>query len=191
MASQPMIYSFIVARSRDHAIGCENALPWRLPSDLRRFKQLTLGKPIIMGRRTYDSIGHPLPGRPNIVISREKGEDRAGLTFVSSKEEAMRLAETEARRLGVREVMVVGGAEIFELFDQDASRVYLTEVETQVSKGDAYYTRNFSDWIVKHRESVSNRPNDEFDYVLTIFERPALERSLAQRELSSRQPCYA
>lgn len=166
-------YTFVVARSRDYAIGQGNALPWKLPSDLKSFKSLTMGKPIVMGRRTYESIGKPLPGRPNIVISREGGIDRPGLSFVSSKEAATRLAQAEARRLGADEIMIVGGAEIFNLFSKEVSKVHLTEVDTFIPDGDAHYGRQFDapEWCEVQKIQMEGAPGDEYRYVVTTYTR--------------------
>lgn len=173
MAANIATYTFVVARSQDHAIGQGNALPWSLPSDLRNFKSLTMGKPIVMGRRTYESIGRPLPGRPNIIISREGGKDQPGLFFVTSKEEAMTLAQSEARKLGANEVMIVGGAEIFNLFAREASKVHLTEVKTLIPTGDAHYRRDFSgpEWRVLRSYSMNAGCGDQYSYEVTTYER--------------------
>lgn len=176
MAASIATYTFVVARSQDYAIGQGNALPWRLPSDLKSFKLLTMGKPIVMGRRTYDSIGRPLPGRPNIIISRDGGNDRPGLYFVTSKDDATRLAQSEARRLDASEIMIVGGAEIFNLFAREVSKVHLTEVHTLIPAGDAHYKRDFSgpEWRVVHSYSMSAGNGDEYGYDVTTYERLVL-----------------
>jgi dihydrofolate reductase len=181
MAIQLATYTFVVARSSDFAIGQGNQLPWKLPSDLKNFKAITMGNPIVMGRRTFDSIGRPLPGRPNIVISREGGQDRSGVSFVTSKEDAMALAQHEARRLNATEVMIVGGGEIFRLFDRDATKVHLTEVQTTIPLGDAHYYRQFSDdeWFTRTR-SVHRYAGDEFSYVVTTHERRAVDANIVR-----------
>jgi dihydrofolate reductase len=119
--------SIIVATDERGAIGRDGQLPWRLPDDLRRFKALTLGKPVIMGRRTWDSIGRPLPGRHNIVISRQASLPAPGATVVGSWDEA--LAATNV----VDEVCVIGGAEIYRLALPVAHVIHLTEVHATVA----------------------------------------------------------
>ena len=173
MADHLATYTFVVARSRDGAIGRGNALPWKLPSDLRSFKTLTMGKPIVMGRRTFKSIGRPLPGRPNIVISREGGTDQPGLYFVKSKDEAMRLAQSKARDLRAKEIMIVGGAEIFNLFGREVTKVHLTEVDTAIPEGDAHYLRDFNnaDWVPTYNHRVIAEAGDEYNYIVTTYER--------------------
>ena len=126
-----MTLSLIVAVAQNNVIGSGNQLPWHLPDDLRRFKALTLGKPIVMGRRTYDSIGRPLPGRTNIVVSRQTGLTIAGCTVVPSLEAALAAAGAGA------EVMIIGGAAIFREALPIAQRIYLTRVHATVP-GDIF-----------------------------------------------------
>lgn len=115
--------SLIVAASRNGVIGANNKLPWKLPADLKRFKQLTMGHPILMGRKTFESIGKPLPGRTNIVITRQKGFKCCGTTVVHSVEEALLICENE------KQTFVIGGAEIFKQALPFADRIYLTRIE--------------------------------------------------------------
>ena len=120
-----MIVSFVVARADNGVIGRDNALPWRLPADLAHFKRLTVGKPVVMGRRTYESIGKPLPGRHNIVLTRS--DWRAdGVTVVPNLAEAVAAAGLDPRLHGT--VMVIGGAQVYADALPLARRVYLTEV---------------------------------------------------------------
>lgn len=119
-----MTLSLIIARADNGVIGDKGALPWRLPADLKYFKAMTLGKPIIMGRKTWRSLGRPLPGRHNIVLTRQLGFTTAGASVAASLDEALAIAqEGEAQ-----EIMVIGGAEIYRLALARAERVYLTEV---------------------------------------------------------------
>lgn len=127
-----MRISLIVAMAENRVMGAGNRLPWRLPADLRHFKDLTMGKPVIMGRRTYDSIGRPLPGRHNIVVTRQRGLVLPGCTVVHSLAEALCAAEPAP------EVMVAGGAEIFAEALPMAGRLYLTEVAAKV-EGDVFF----------------------------------------------------
>ena len=121
-----MIVSFVVARADNGVIGQGNALPWRLPADLAHFKRLTVGKPVVMGRRTFESIGKPLPGRHNIVLTRSDWR-AAGVTVVPNLAEAIAAAGMDPRARA-DEIMVIGGAQVYADALPLARRVYLTEV---------------------------------------------------------------
>ena len=122
-----MILSFVVARADNGVIGRDGGLPWHLPADLRHFKRLTVGKPVVMGRRTFESIGKPLPGRHNIVLTRDPAWRAAGVTVVPNLAEAVAAAGLQQ---GARpdEVMIIGGAAVYAEALPSARRVYLTEV---------------------------------------------------------------
>ena len=124
--------SIIVAASTNNVIGVQGELPWKISDDLKRFKALTLGKPIVMGRRTYESIGRPLPGRQNNVITRQAGFDAQGCDVVASPQEALRITHS------ADEVFIIGGSEIYALFLPKAHRLYLTRVHASID-GDAYF----------------------------------------------------
>jgi dihydrofolate reductase len=165
-------YSYVLARAKNGVIGCNNQLPWRLPSDLRKFKSLTLGKPLVMGRRTFESIGRALPGRTNIVISRDNGVHAEGVHVFRNKDDTKRFAETEASRLGVTEVMVIGGAEIFQLFRDEVETVYLTEIDA-VLEGDAYFKDDFAGWTkVDHKVFRKGQAGDQYDFDFFVYRRP-------------------
>ncbi len=125
--------SIIVAASANNVIGVKGDLPWRLSDDLKRFKAITMGKPIVMGRKTWDSIGRPLPGRQNIVITRQTGFVAEGCDVVTSADEAI------AATAGADEVMVIGGSQVYSLFLPNAERLYLTRVHAEVA-GDAFFS---------------------------------------------------
>ncbi|EED31864.1 dihydrofolate reductase [gamma proteobacterium NOR5-3] len=129
--------ALIVAAADNDVIGRDNALPWQLPGDLAHFKRTTMGKPILMGRLTYESIGRPLPGRTNIVISRDPGYSAAGVRSVQSLEKALELAKDIAVIDGSSELMIIGGAQIYALALPLASRIYLTRVHVEPA-GDAF-----------------------------------------------------
>ena len=137
--------TLVVAVSDNGVIGRDNALPWHLPDDLRRFKQLTLGKPIVMGRKTFESIGKPLPGRLNIVVTRDANYHREGVTVVHGVDEAVSAAAHAP------EVMVIGGADLFRLFLPRASRIHLTRVHAQVV-GNVLWPELNQAWEVVARE---------------------------------------
>jgi dihydrofolate reductase len=128
--------SLIAAMAKDRVIGKDNDMPWHLPADLQHFKKVTLGKPVIMGRRTFDSIGRPLPGRKNIVISRNQQWSHEGVDVVSSPELALELVSD------VEEVMIIGGGNIYQQFLPQADTLYLTFIDLQVD-GDT----RFPDWL--------------------------------------------
>lgn len=126
-----MMISLIAALAADRVIGMENAMPWHLPADLAWFKRQTLNKPVVMGRRTWESIGRPLPGRLNIVISSKPG-DADGVTWVTSIDEALQAAGD------VEELMVIGGGRIYEQLLPRADRLYLTHIDAEV-EGDTHF----------------------------------------------------
>jgi dihydrofolate reductase len=130
-AGQPLV-SLIVAMAQNGVIGRDNALPWRLPDDLRRFKAFTLGKTLLMGRKTFESIGRPLPGRANLVLTRDSGWQADGVVVVHSVEEAL------ANTAPGSELVAIGGAEIYRLVLPFARRIYLTHVHADVP-GDTYF----------------------------------------------------
>ena len=128
----------VVAVSRNGVIGRDGDLPWRLPSDLKRFKALTLGKPVLMGRRTWDSIGRPLPGRPNIVVTRDPAFSAPGAEVAASLDAGLAAARREAAALGVDEVCVIGGGQIYaQVFDR-ADILHVTYVEADID-GDTRF----------------------------------------------------
>lgn len=127
--------SLIVAAASNGVIGRENRLPWHNPEDLRYFKRVTMGKPVVMGRKTHQSIGRPLPGRPNIVVTRDPGWTAEGIQVVHSLERAMTVA---AELAAGGEVMIIGGAELFNAALDRADRLYLTEVHREY-EGDVFF----------------------------------------------------
>ena len=131
--------TLIVAAADNGVIGRDNALPWHLPDDLKRFKQLTLGKPIVMGRKTFESIGRALPGRQNIVVTRDANYRREGVSVVHDVDAAVAAAS------GAPEIMVIGGAELFRLFLPRATRVHLTRVHADVA-GDVVWPTLDDTW---------------------------------------------
>lgn len=133
-----MIVSAIVAMSRNRVIGRAGGLPWRLPEDLKFFKRTTLGKPVVMGRKTYVSIGRPLPGRPNIVVTRDSGFRAEGVTVTHDIDAALAAAKTQALTIGAAEIMVIGGAEIYAQALPRTDRIYLTEIAAEI-EGDAVF----------------------------------------------------
>jgi len=161
----------IVAAAENGVIGRNNALPWHLPEDLRYFKQRTLGKPIVMGRKTYESIGRPLPGRTNIVITRNPGFAAEGIKVVPSLDEALQLADDIAQIDGVDELVVIGGAEIYREAMPRADRLYLTEVHA-VIQGDAVLPEvDWARWREVGRERHAAEAPNPYDYSFVVYER--------------------
>lgn len=161
----------IVAASENGIIGRDNALPWHLPEDLRYFKRTTMGKPIVMGRKTFESIGRPLPGRTNIVITRQPGYTAEGVMVVSGLDEALALAEDIATIDGASELMVIGGAEIYQAAISRAKRLYLTEVHAAI-EGDARLPEvDWSSWREVSRESWPASEANPYPYSFVVFER--------------------
>lgn len=151
-----MEISLIVAATENGTIGKDNQLLWRLPDDLKRFKQLTLGHRIIMGRKTYESIGKPLPGRTSIVITRTSGYQAEGVLVVDSLEKAI----DTAQQLGAEETFVIGGGEVYReaLAKNLVDNIYLTRVQAEI-RGDTFFQiPNKNDWTTV---SQKNHPTDE------------------------------
>lgn len=155
----------IVAVAKNAAIGKDNQLLWRLSEDLKLFKKRTMGHPIIMGRKTFDSIGKALPGRLNIVISRNKSLEIPGCTVVSSVEEAIALASKEPN---VEEVFVIGGEKIYDLSRSLATNLYLTVVDVEL-EGDAFFEyQEFLNWKVLSKVEIKKDEKNEYDF--EVFE---------------------
>ncbi|WFQ78490.1 type 3 dihydrofolate reductase [Xenorhabdus sp. SF857] len=159
-----MIISLIAAMAMDRVIGMENTMPWTLPGDLAWFKHNTLGKPVVMGRVTYESIGRPLPGRLNIVISSQPVNDDR-VTWVNSIEAALSAAGD------VNEVMVMGGGQIYEQFIPLANRMYLTHIDAEVI-GDTHFPDYEPDeWNSTFTEYYDADENNSHSYCFEILER--------------------
>ncbi len=164
-----MKISLIVAVSRNGVIGIDNQLPWHLPEDLKYFKSVTMGKPIIMGRKTYDSIGRPLPGRTNIVITRDSSWQAEGVEVAHTLAQAMTLGRLACANAGADEAMVIGGEQIYRMTLPAADRLYLTEVQAEV-EGDAF----FPEFDAKEWQQVSEQLpeiTDTHPYRYLVLER--------------------
>lgn len=166
-----MNLAIIVAQAENRVIGINNNLPWHLPEDLRYFKRVTMGKPIIMGRKTFESIGRPLPGRTNIVVSRDTAYQPENVKVVNSLEAAKELAESICMVNGCDEAMVIGGAQIYEQALPLADRLYLTQVHAEV-KGDALFPAfHPGDWAEVGREDFSADGPNPYDYSFIVLQR--------------------
>ena len=157
----------VVARARNGVIGRGNQLPWHLPDDLKYFKRLTTGLPILMGRRTWDSIGRPLPGRQNIVLTQQRNFAPAGAHVAHTLDAAIEAAGA------VEALRVIGGAEVFRLCLARAAVIYLTEVDADV-EGDAYFPAiDPNEWQERAREPHPADERNAFPYAFVTLERRA------------------
>lgn len=163
---------FVVAVAENGVIGANGIIPWRLKSDMQRFKALTIGKPVVMGRKTFVSLRRPLPGRTNIVITRDADYRAAGAVVTTSSADARAIARGDALRRSVGEIAVIGGGEIYAQWMDIADRLEVTEVHAR-PEGDAYFEIDEAQWEELARERHPAGPDDsaEFSYV-TYRRRP-------------------
>ncbi|MGO7180191.1 dihydrofolate reductase [Rhizobium brockwellii] len=171
----------VVARSiPDHIIGIENKLPWHLGTDLKHFKQLTQGHVIIMGRKTFESLGRPLPNRVNIVLSREVIEDKSNVVWAKNPETALFLADFHSIRRDKKQFFVIGGENIYILFQDYINKIFLTEVDSGPINGDAKFDFNFdpTEWYYKFRRKFDKSNVDDFPFTISYI----LRRVQAHRE---------
>jgi dihydrofolate reductase len=165
--------SLIVAVAENGVIGRGGTLPWHVPSDLKTFKRITMGKPVIMGRKTYASIGKPLPGRDNIVVTRDADFSAAETHRAASVDEALDIARRKAAERGVDEIMVIGGAEIFALTLSLADRIYLTRVHAHPDGDVTFPEPDPGVWREVSRAPIAPDPRDDAAATLLILERAA------------------
>ena len=157
--------SIIAAASTNNVIGSRGRLPWKLSDDLRRFKKLTLGKPIIMGRLTWESIGRPLPGRQNIIITRQADFAAPGCDVVASTAEAVDIAGD------VEEIMIIGGSRIFESFLPMAHRLHMTRVHAEI-EGDVFFPEiDVRSWQLVSSEEHEADASNEYPFAFMSYER--------------------
>lgn len=155
--------SLIVAHDHNHVIGYENGMPWHLPGDLQYFKEKTMGKPMIMGRKTFESIGRPLPGRRNIVVTRDANYRADGIETATSIEEALALAGD------VPEIMIIGGEQIFRLSMELTDRIYITKINHSF-KGDTFFPTYEEDFVLVSSQEPETAP-EGYTFQYQIFER--------------------
>jgi dihydrofolate reductase len=153
-----VIISLLVAMDEQQGIGKAGGLPWHISSDLRRFKALTMGHHIIMGRKTWESIAKPLPGRKMVVISRDSEYTAEGCTVVHSLKHALQLA----RKAGEEEAFVIGGGQIFTLALPDADKIFLTRVEATTSADTYFPTFDPSEWTIIHQQAFPASEKDQY-----------------------------
>lgn len=160
-----MIISIIVAMDRNGVIGKDGTLPWHLSSDLQHFKKITMGKPIVMGRKTHESIGRPLPGRENVVVTSDREYQAPGCTVLNSIECVF------AKFSQIDEIMIMGGADLYKQLLDRANRIYLTEVHAELA-GDTYFPEfDRESWEEIERYDFRADEKNEYDYSFVILER--------------------
>ncbi|MGF1697323.1 type 3 dihydrofolate reductase [Vibrio lamellibrachiae] len=159
-----MIISMIAAMADNRIIGKDNQMPWHLPADFAWFKRCTMGKPVIMGRKTYDSIGRPLPGRLNIVISRDANLKIEGVTTVTSIDSALTVAGD------IEEVMIIGGGAIYSACLEKANKLYVTYIDAQID-GDTQFPQWSSEFVETHAEQFTADEKNAYNMTFTILER--------------------
>jgi dihydrofolate reductase len=162
-----MILSLIVATDENNVIGKDNKLPWHLPNDLKYFKNQTWAMPILMGRKTFESIGKPLPGRKSIVITRSNDWKYDGVEVVHSVDDAI----AKAKEYGVKEIFVIGGAEIFNTAFSQANRVYLTRIHHGFD-GDVYFPElSANDWNLVQKRFCDADEKNRYSHTFQVWER--------------------
>jgi dihydrofolate reductase len=163
--------AMIAAVARNGVIGSGNDIPWRIPSDFQHFKRTTMGKPLVMGRKQFESVGKPLPGRTNIVVTRQTDYRRDGIVVVPDLETAFETAQDIAARDGVDEIMVIGGGEIYRQAMPRADRLYISHVDL-APKGDVTFPAiEEAQWPVAREIDVPKSPADPASYRVIVYER--------------------
>lgn len=163
--------ALIVAAAKNRVIGFQNAMPWYLPEELAHFKRTTLGKPLVMGRNTFESIGRPLPGRTNIVISRNPEFNHPGVKVATSLAAALKIADSQAIIDGASEIMVIGGGEIYQQAFPLADTLYLTEVDAE-PQGDTWFPEVSSEeWLETSRDTYPAQEGNRYAYAIRCLQR--------------------
>ncbi len=156
--------NFIVAVANDNAIGKDNKLAWHLPADLKFFKETTMGCPIIMGRKTYESIGRPLPGRRNVVVTRNSNYQVEGIEVVGSVEKAMEAVKNETK------IFVIGGSEIFSQMLAKATFIYVTRIDILINEADVFFPElNPLEWKLIWEEKHLADEKNKFNYTFQKY----------------------
>jgi len=161
-----MKISLIVAMASNRAIGINNKMPWHLSADLKKFKQITMGSPILMGRKTYESIGRPLPGRTNVIISRNPNYRQPGcLVFTDIDQAIVHCCQSHD------EIFFIGGADLYQTMLPRAKTIYLTEIRKEFA-GDTFFPEiNSTEWLEVEREDIDDDPDAAFSYSFLRFEK--------------------
>ncbi|HBM83807.1 MAG TPA: dihydrofolate reductase [Halieaceae bacterium] len=167
--------ALMVAVAANGVIGRDNALPWHLPDDLQYFRRTTMGKPVVMGRKTFESIGRPLPGRPNIVVTATTGWRAEGVAVANSVPAALTLAAELAQVTGAEELVVIGGATIYAAALPLAQRLYVTEVHADI-EGDTWFAPvDAAQWREISREERPATEDNLYPYAFVCFERRQID----------------
>lgn len=168
---KPLPLVIVVAVAENGVIGRNGRLPWRIPSDLKHFKAVTMGKPVVMGRKTYESIGKPLPGRANIVLTRDRNWRADGVLAGHSLKDVLRLANEEARKSGAGEIAIIGGSVLFEKTLPMASKIEFSEVHAK-PEGDVLFPEyDRAAFRETRREGPMKGEKDDFAYSTVTLER--------------------
>lgn len=165
------VVAFVVAIAENGVIGRDGGLPWRIPSEMKHFRKLTMNKPVIMGRRTFNSLKQPLQKRDNIVLTRNRDFAPKGAIAVENVEQALRVARDCAMARAAKEVMVIGGADVYAAMMDAAQRIYLTRVHASPD-GDVHFPDlDLHAWRETSSVHHARGGDDEFDYTVSVFER--------------------
>lgn len=161
----------IAGVAENGVIGNDQAIPWRIPSDFAWFKRTTMGKPMIMGRRQFETVGKPLPGRTNIVVSRQPNYRPEGVTVVHSLDAALAEAREIAQRDGVDEIMIIGGGELYRQLMGRADRLYITHIDLAPNGDVRFPAIDPAEWVVVDEPSVDASPRDDASYRVKVYDR--------------------
>lgn len=163
--------AMIVGVAENGVIGSDQTIPWRIPSDMAFFKRTTMGKPIIMGRKQYETVGRPLPGRSNIVVTRQPGYQPEGVSVVSSLDAAVAMARAIAERDGIDEIVIIGGGEIYAQMLGQADRLYVSHIALRPAGDVRFPEIDPAVWTVVDELATAPDPRDEAPYCVKVYER--------------------
>ena len=163
--------AMIVGVAENGVIGSDQTIPWRIPSDMAFFKRTTMGKPIIMGRKQFETVGRPLPGRSNIVVTRQEGYQPEGVLVVDSLDAALKLARKTAAQDGVDEIMIIGGGEIYAQMLDRADRLYVSHIALSPQGDVRFPVIDPAVWAVTDEPETASDPRDEAPYRVKVYER--------------------
>lgn len=165
--------AIVVAVAQNGVIGRDGGLPWRMSDDLKWFKKVTMGKPIIMGRTTYNSIGKPLPGRPNIVLTRQEDVAPDGVTVVNTIEDALSTAKALAKELEVDEICLIGGATLYDQFLPYTDIIYLTRILADVTGDRSFILPGQTEWTIEQLAQIGANEKNDYPAVIERWTRNA------------------
>jgi len=163
--------AMIAGVAENGVIGSDQTIPWRVPSDMAFFKRMTMGKPIVMGRKQFETVGKPLPGRTNIVITRQRGYQPEGVLVFHDVETALEQARRIAQADGVDEIMIIGGGELYAQLMERADRLYITHIDLHPAGDVGFPAIAPEQWAVIDLPEVTPSPRDEASYRVKVYER--------------------